>query len=78
MWPWRRPLGLNARDFNFGGHEVGRILHLEVHLAVGAIHGRGLLHPKVGLQREACSREEEAVDVINNLNLAVNGAALMS
>lgn len=50
MWPWGRPLGLNARDFNLGGHEVGRVLHLEVDLGVGAIHGRGFLQAKVGLQ----------------------------
>lgn len=56
MWPWRRPFGLDARDFNLGGHEVGRVVHLEVHRGVGAIHRRGLLHAKVGLQREACRR----------------------
>lgn len=55
MWPWRHPLGLNARDFNLGGHEVGGVVHLEVDLGVGAVHGRRLLHAKVGLQREACA-----------------------
>lgn len=49
MWPWGRRLGLNARDFNLGGQEVGRVLHLEVDLGVSAIHGRGLLQAKVGL-----------------------------
>lgn len=50
MWPWGRRLGLNARDFNLGGHEVGRVLQLEVYLVVSAVHCRGLLHAKVGLQ----------------------------
>lgn len=44
------PLGLNAGDFNLGGHELGRVLHLEVYLGVGAVHCRGLLHAQVGLQ----------------------------
>lgn len=50
MWPWGHPLGLDARDFNLGGHEVARVLRLEVDLSVGAIHGGGLLHAEVGLQ----------------------------
>lgn len=50
MWPCGRPLGLDARDFNLGGYEGGRVVHLEVDLGFGAIHGRGLLHAKVGLQ----------------------------
>lgn len=55
MWPWWRSFGLNACDFNLGGHEVGWVLHLEVDLVVGAIHCGGLLHAKVGLQRETCA-----------------------
>lgn len=50
MWPWGYPLGLNARDFNLRGHEAGRVLHLEVDLSVGAIHGGGLWQAEVGLQ----------------------------
>lgn len=50
MWPLGRPLGFNARDFDLGGHEVGRVVHLEVDLGVGAIHGRGFLQAEVGLQ----------------------------
>jgi len=50
VWPWRHPLGVHARDFNLRGHEVGRVLHLEVDLGVGAIHGGGLLQAEVGLQ----------------------------
>lgn len=50
MWPWGRRLGLNARDFNLGGQEVGGVLQLEVYLVVSAVHCRGLLHAKVGLQ----------------------------
>lgn len=46
----RNLLGFRDCDFNLGGHELGRVLHLEVDLGVGAIHGGGLLQTKVGLQ----------------------------
>lgn len=47
MWPRRNPLGLDARDLKFGRHEVGRVIHLEVDLGVGAIDGSGLLQAEV-------------------------------
>lgn len=50
MWPWLNPLGLYARDLNFGGHKVGGVIHLEVDLGVGAVDGSGLLQAEVGLQ----------------------------
>lgn len=37
----RRPLGLDARDLNLWGHEVGRVLRLG--LGLDAFHGGGLL-----------------------------------
>lgn len=52
---WRHPLGLYARDLNFGRHEAGGVIHFEAPSSVTAIHRGGLLHAKVGLQREACS-----------------------
>lgn len=50
MWPWGYPLGFHAWNLNLGGHEAGGILHLEVDLGVGTIHGGGLRQAKVGLQ----------------------------
>lgn len=65
MWPWGHRLGLNARDFNLGGHEVSRVLHLEVGLGVGAVHGRGLLYAEVGLQGEAYKNKTSSVNSPN-------------
>lgn len=56
MWPRRRRFGLDARDFNLGGHEVSRVVRLETGLGVGAVHGGGLLQAEIGLQGEACAR----------------------
>lgn len=44
MWLCGGLLGLNTRDFNLRRVEIGRVVHLEVDLGVGAIHGRGLMH----------------------------------
>lgn len=54
----RSRLGLNARDFNLGGHEVSRVVRLEIGLSVGAVHGGGLLYAKIGLQGEAWKEDE--------------------
>lgn len=42
-----RLLGFHAQ---LGGHEVGRVLHLEVDLRFDSLHGAGLLQAKVRLQ----------------------------
>lgn len=65
MWPRRRRLGLHARDFNLGGHEVGRVVRLETGLGVGAVHGGGLLQAEVGLQGEAWREMEAQVNSPN-------------
>lgn len=51
---WCRPLGLQTRDFNFGRHVAAGVVHFEASCGVAAIHCGGLLHAKIGLQREAC------------------------
>ena len=49
--------GLQAREVHLGRQEVGRVVHLEVHLGLDGVHGGGLLQAEVGLQREPCVGE---------------------